>query len=283
MRLKDIFYINSAGVKIDLLTPPYMLQTGELFDYSWTYRSSNTSLNGGIIESFGKEVEQKPLTLSIINYGQESYYEAIDRFYEVTEYDVINKVPGKLCFGEYYLSCYLTASKKTGWESDSSLLDNEVTLSIEYPFWIHERKFRFYAGRAEEYTEIPGLEYPYGYPYEYASQLNLRYLLNDHFSECGFMMLFYGPAVNPAVRVAGHLYEVATTLYDGEYLMIDSRDLTIKKVSNIGEVSNVFSSRNTGSYIWRKIPVGRQPVTWSGSFGVDIILFYERSEPLWSS
>lgn len=281
--MKDIFYRNSAGIKIDLLTPPYMLQTGELFDYNWTYSGSNTSLNGGRIEEFGKEIEQRSLILSIINYGKESYYAAIDRFYEIVEFDVINKTPGKLYFGEFYLSCYLIASKKTEWESDSSLLDNEITLAVEYPFWVSEKKFSFYPGNAREKGEIPGLMYPYEYAYEYASQLNLRYLLNEHLSECGFQMLFYGPVINPAVRIAGNLYEVLTTLYEGEYLIIDSRDLTIKKISNTGEVSNAFSSRNPNSYIWKKIPSGRQSVTWPGSFGIDLILFYERGEPPWNS
>lgn len=37
--VKDIYYVNSNNEKIDLLEPPYMLQTGELFGYKWNYES----------------------------------------------------------------------------------------------------------------------------------------------------------------------------------------------------------------------------------------------------
>ena len=31
--MKDIYYVNNRGVKLDLLKTPYLLQTAELFDY----------------------------------------------------------------------------------------------------------------------------------------------------------------------------------------------------------------------------------------------------------
>lgn len=281
--MKDIYYINSAGVELDLLTPPYMLQTGELFDYEWGYESSYTSLTGGKIEYFKKDIEEILLTLSIINYGQESYYAAIDKFYETTDFDVMNKKPGKLCFGDYYLPCYLIASKKTEWESDSSFLDNAVTLVVEYPFWLSERKYSFYKNASDISDDNIGQEYPYEYPYEYAGVFNVQYLLNAHFTSCGFRMIWYGPCVNPQVRIGDHLYEVKTTLYDGEYLVIDTTNRTVKKIKNSGEEENLFNSRNHDSYLWEKIPCGKHTVNWPGTFGIDIILLFERSEPPWNS
>lgn len=281
--MKDIYYVNSAGEKLNLLEPPYMLQTGELFDYKWSYTNSSTSMNGGRIDEFYKEMEERPLTLSVINYGKESYYAAIDKFFETTEHDVVNKEAGRLYFGDQYLNCYLIASKKIEWESDSSYLDNTVTLAIEYPYWIREKKYSFYkAGSSNAEGEI-WLEYPISYPYEYTSHTNLQYLENDHFTASGFQMVFYGPVINPYVRIGGHLYEVETILYEGEYLVIDSRTLTVKKVLNYGTVENLFNSRNKESMIWEKIPPGKVPVTWPGTFGVDIILFQERGEPRWNS
>lgn len=281
--MKDIYYVNSAGVKLDLLNPPYLLQAGELFNYDWNFTSTNTSLNGGRIDSFTKGIEQRPLKLSIINYGKHSYYAAIDRFYETVDYDVMHKSPGKLFFGDYYLLCYLTSSKKTEWESDSSFLDNEVTLTVEHPFWIKEEKHSFYANSDKNETENIGLNYPFEYPYEYSGQRNLQYLRNDHFVECGFRMIFFGPRINPYIRIGGHLYEVQTTLYDGEYLTIDTTSESIIKTKVSGETENLFNSRNKDSYIWAKIPAGKQTITWPGDFGVDIFLLYERGEPPWNS
>lgn len=35
MKITDIYYLNSRGEKLNLLSPPYQLQTANLFDYSW--------------------------------------------------------------------------------------------------------------------------------------------------------------------------------------------------------------------------------------------------------
>ena len=47
--VKDIYYVNSNNEKIDLLEPPYMLQTGELFGYKWNYESKQRLGGGSVI------------------------------------------------------------------------------------------------------------------------------------------------------------------------------------------------------------------------------------------
>ena len=66
--MKDIYYVNSAGVKLDLLTPPYLLQTGDLFDYEWDYDSTSTSLNGGEITEFYRSIKEKDLRREMERY-----------------------------------------------------------------------------------------------------------------------------------------------------------------------------------------------------------------------
>ena len=281
--MKDIYYVNSAGVKLDLLTPPYLLQTGDLFDYEWDYDSTSTSLNGGEITEFYRSIKEKDLTLSVVNYGKGSYYAAIDRFYETVEYDVLQKKPGRMYFGDSYLQCFLIASKKSEWESDASLLDNDVTLVVPMPVWTTEQKMSLFPQTFESGEVSKGLEYPYDYEYEYAGQYNLQYLQNTDFVGSNFSMIIYGPCLNPYVRIGGHLYEVKTTLYAGEYLVIDSRARTVIKHKVYGDTENLFADWSRDSYIFEKIPAGRNAVTWPGTFGVDIILFHERSEPPWNS
>lgn len=280
--MKDIYYVNSKGIKLNLLESPYMLQTGEFFDYNWKFDYKSTSLNGAEITNFKKEVEERNATLSIINFGKGSYEAAIDKFFETTEYDVIHKKPGRLYFGESYISCYIIASKKTEWESCSSLLDNEIKILIPYPYWVREEYMELYPWDSGRGATSIGLQYPYEYEYEYASQHNLQYLQNNSFSESNFQMEIFGPAINPYVRIAGHLYDVTTTIYENEYVVINSRSRTIVKHKNNGETENLFHYRNRDEYIWQKIPSGRQVITWPGNFGVNITLFDERSEPLWN-
>lgn len=281
--MKDIYYVNSAGTKLDLLSPPYLLQTGDLFDYEWDYDSTSTSLNGGEITEFYRSIQEKSLTLSVVNYGKEDYYAAIDRFYETVEYDVLRNTAGRLYFGDSYLRCFLIASSKSEWESDSSLLDNDVTLVAPVPVWTTEQRLSLYPQSSEAGEPSKGLDYPYDYEYEYAGQYNLQYLQNNDFIESNFSMIFYGPCINPYVRIGGHLYEVQTTLYDGEYLIIDSRFRTVTKHKVYGDTENLFADWNRDNYIFQKIPAGINPVTWPGNFGIDLTLYHERSEPPWSS
>ena len=50
-----------------------MLQTGELFGYKWNYESKQRLGGGGKITNIRKDLEERTLTLSIVNYGVENY------------------------------------------------------------------------------------------------------------------------------------------------------------------------------------------------------------------
>ena len=125
------------------------------------------------------------------------------------------------------------------------------------------------------------LYYPFAYPYMYSAPTNISYILNEHYSECGFKMVIYGPCVDPAIRINGHLYEVIATLSEGEYILVDTRDKSVKKYASDGTVEDLFNSRNKESEIFEWIPAGSLAVSWNLSFGFDITLFQERSEPRW--
>ena len=53
--IPDIYYVNSENEKIDLLKPPYLLQTGTIMDSKWVYESKETR-TGGKITSIKKKV-----------------------------------------------------------------------------------------------------------------------------------------------------------------------------------------------------------------------------------
>ena len=106
---------------------------------------------------------------------------------------------------------------------------------------------------------------------------------NDHYGECDFKMIIYGPCTNPVIRINGHAYEVAAALYAGEYILIDSRDHTVYRYLIDGRKQNLFNQRNKESDLFQKVPAGRCAVLWNAAaFGFDLILFQERSEPAWN-
>jgi hypothetical protein len=49
-----------------------------------------------------------------------------------------------------------------------------------------------------------------------------------------------------------------------------------------GGSTNKYNARNKNWNIYQKIVPGANKVIWSGDFGVDMILYVQRSEPEWS-
>lgn len=276
--MKDIYYVNSNNEKIDLLEPPYMLQTGELFGYKWNYESKQRLGGGGKITNIRKDLEERTLTLSIVNYGVENYEEAIDYLHEITDIDVLKKTPGRLYVGGMYLNCYVTASEKSEWEPEAGYIDVSLTLAVEYPMWVGENPYTFHSFGI---SSTNNKRYPRRYPYRYANGMNSTYIINPHFANSNFELIIYGPVVNPMVIIGGVSYLVNAILEEGEYLVIDSRSRTIIKVKKNGEQENLYHNRQKGRNFFRKVAPGRQPISWTGKFDFDLIIYEERGEPKW--
>ncbi len=268
-----IRYENGRGDAINLLQPPYCLQTGELFDYEWSYESSGKKIAG-----FSKETQEKSLLLSILNYSREKYYDAVNHFAEVVEVDVLSKEPGRLFVGDMYLQCYVITSEKSDWEDDIELLDNEITVVTDHPFWIKEHPYYF---KTTEVGSSGVKKYAYRYAYRYANGLMNTAIINDHYTDCNFRMIIYGPIIDPLVYIGGHEYLVNIILAEGEYLEIDSAAETVTKVTMFGERINAFNNRNFEQSVFEPVHPGQQNVGWSGLFDFDLILYEERSEPKW--
>lgn len=276
--MKDIYYVNSNNEKIDLLEPPYMLQTGELFGYKWNYESKQRLGGGGKITNIRKDLEERTLTLSIVNYGVENYEEAIDYLHEITDIDVLKKTPGRLYVGGMYLNCYVTASEKSEWEPEAGYIDVSLTLAVEYPMWVGENPYTFHSFGV---SSTDNKRYPGRYPYRYANGMNSTYIINPHFTNSNFELIIYGPAVNPMVAIGGVPYLVNVILEEDEYLAIDSRSRTIIKATKNGERENLYHNRQKGRNFFRKIGPGRQSISWTGKFDFDLIIYEERGEPKW--
>lgn len=278
--MMPIYYENSQGVKIDLLSGNYRLQTADLFDYSWTYTNMARLRHRGSITKFVKEIKEKKLMLSILADTREAYYAAVNIFFETTDYDVVRMSHGRLWVGDHYLQCYIIASEKTEWEYGITSLDNQITVLTDYPFWIREKALN-YLPSGQTPSADPFLNYPHNYPYDYSYDGSKTYLNNDHYSDCHFKMDIFGPVINPSVVIAGVPYEVTTEVGEGEYLTIDSRDKTVLRWTDTGECVDEFNNRRRDPGIFTPIPSGASLVSWNDSFGFDITLFQERSEPKW--
>lgn len=280
-----IYYKNSSGKILDLMKWPYRIKKSEFLDHEWSYteKQNEGQKSGGKITGFRKKIEKSKVALDIFAMSKKEYQDAVDYFLEVTESDVLAEVPGRLYVGEYYYSCFIYASEKKQWERMTTYLQNEIKIVSPYPFWCHEETMSFLKYNPVQARSVGNfLKYPYGYPYQYPMPKNVGIIQNDHYAACDFKMIVYGPCTDPAVMISGHLYEVVTTLFENEYMVIDSRNNTVVKFENDGLQKNLFNSRNKDSNLFQKIPSGNCSVLWNTDlFGFDVTLFQERSEPKW--
>lgn len=284
-----VLYKNNFNEEANLTRWPYMLTGGDIFNGKWEEIENDDHIQG-----FEKNIQEKKISLDVMETGLIDLGTAVDQLENVFEKDIIAGQAGRLYVGNSYLNCWIVNTEKDRWINDLNSISAELKVKTDYPYWITETLFQF-----RKKTEmlpgvagVIGLDYEYDYEYEYVfgfaegSDGTLQYMTNDHYTGSGFKMIIYGPCINPAIRIDGHLYELQATLYEGEYAIIDSstrysQDRAIYKVQVDGTKVDLFNSRNKDSDIWQKIPPGRITVTWNGDFGFDIILFSERGTPLW--
>ena len=158
-------------------------------------------------------------------------------------------------------------------------MECSFTVTPRENIWFYQTMFPFRLGLS---TSGNNLDFPYDYPFDYASGSSNEQLLNDAFSDTDFEITVYGGCENPEIYVSGHKYAVNCQLDTGEYLKINSSTKKIYKVKVNGEIVNQYYLKDREYDIFRKIAAGKNTVTWNGLFGFDITLLEKRSEPRWT-
>ena len=283
----QIYYKNHNGRVLDLMKWPYMISESDILGYEWSYTATEYTGNksGSAISDVRKKTAKGTVKIAVAARTKREYSEALEAFLSVVESDLLAGVPGKLYVDEYYYLCYVYGSTKKEWESVAPFLINTLKIVSPYPLWCREisKSFLKIGSGAVIRSEDIYLQYPVAYPYRYTMPQNAGFISNDHYTDCDFKMIIYGPCTDPAIRINGHLYEVKATLYAGEYILIDSRENTVVRYLIDGRTQNLFNQRNKESNLFQKIPAGRCAILWNAAaFGFDLTLFQERSEPEWN-
>lgn len=268
-------YIASSGNIYDLKSKD--IKTKEANFHVWGWNPFGVEQKYGLrITDFTKDPAEYTTTL-IIEGSRFDRRDLLDALHEDFEYDIRNKTPGRIIWGECYLDCYINESdtqptEKTSWT------ENKVNIYAPYPFWIREEKKSFMASGAQPLSAFLDFDFDFDYDYTPPAAGSSLWVRDFPFAS-EFQMIVYGPVASPHVLIDGHVYEFYDTLLSGEYAIIDSRKNTIIKVTNSGQEINIFDKRNKNVSIFENIPGGTLTVNWSGAFGFDLTIFEERSEP----
>jgi phage-related protein len=154
-----------------------------------------------------------------------------------------------------------------------------LTLTTDFPVWIKETKHVFRKTSASAGGK--NLDYPFDFPFDFKSTIGSSQFNNASIAASNFRMIIYGACTDPEIKIGGHVYKVSGKVEANEYLTIDSVTREIYLTKNDGTRVNRFDNRYRRSYIFEPIPAGIAYVSWEGDFGLDLILFDERSEPKW--
>lgn len=281
--MTEIKYQCSNGNEYNLIGDRMRATDGNLHKYKWEKDVTEIE-NGENLKKFKKEPITYSVTLSFRG-KLEDRKQLLDDLTNDFEYDVIARKPGTFFFGEHYIKGYVIESETKVSEIKNTWSQKTIQIYCPYPFWINEQKISIKPiSESEESTD--NNSYPYTYPYTYGSPSKTTSINIDHYAASDFRMIVYGPTANVSITINGHIYHVEYPLESGEYMVIDSRsflppDERIYVVRQNGERVNVFNYRDPVYSIFEKIPAGDITIDYSRKYGIDLIIFKERSEPKW--
>ena len=274
----EIYYLNNKGQKLYLDREPfYLLDSSDIVDYEWGYKTNESTSR---VYGFYRGVKTRKLDVAIVSESKETHMSDIDNIVKHFEYDIDYALPGKLYINNYYIPCYVHKSTKEARYINvkKSIVHFEI---VKSGGWIKETTFPF--RWEEQEIDESGKTYPYNYPYNYGMGTGYNSEIEvESISDMNFILTIYGYAHNPEISIAGNTYRIDHGVASGEVLRINSKERTAYLTKPNGSTLSMFRYRYKDSWIYEKIPSGKLPVYWNGSFNFDLLLMEERSEPKWT-
>lgn len=268
-----VTYISSAGNTFQLHTKEGVVHK-RLPYRSWSWKPRVTELDQGVrVAGFTRDAGQYKSELLFFG-PKEEQAELVNDLHDNFEGDTRRNRPGRLIVEDQYLECFVIsvdARYKDGCTTDS------IQIYAPYPFWRQEQVISL--APSTEHTS-GFLDFPFDFPFDFtAPTTGHRIVKSDFPFDSEYKMVIYGLAVNPRIVVNGYAYVLYSTVPAGAYVIIDSRAKTIMMYNTDGTNTNLFNFRNKTNSIFRKIPAGNLEISWDSSYGVDLTIYRERSEP----
>ena len=269
-----ITYIASSGHKYDLISNG--IRHAKANYHKWAYKVQGTKLQyGARVADFAKDPAVYETEL-ILEGGERQRQAVVDALHDDFEADLRNKKAGRVIWGSYYIDCFVIESNTAPTDMPTQTL-NKITVYAPYPYWVQDYTVELFASQE---TQSTYLDFPFDFPFDFtAPAIGEMKVKSDFPFASEFEMVIFGPAVNPRVTINGYGYVLYATIPQGAYVVIDSRKHTIMQFNTDGTQSNIFNLRNKTDSVFQKIPGGNLNIVWDASFGVNITIHRERSEP----
>lgn len=275
--LDKFFYENNNGKRVVFGEGGLYANYNDLRDYDWSYSDDNNIIGG-----FYKEPVKKSLPIVIVKNSLAERIAVRNSLFEVFESDILAGKKGRICIGNWYLKCWITAIENSSYLMHRDFTKADLTVITDEPFWIKEEIFSY---SAVNVSASGGIDFPFDLPIDLqSSNVGQNTVSNSQIFPAAFKITVYGPSSNPVmIKIGGHTYQVNVGLNSGENLVIDSMNKTITKVLQDRAETSVMRYRYKKESVFEEIQPGQNELIWSGDFGFDILLYHKRSEPDWES
>lgn len=275
--LDKFFYENNNGKRVVFGEGGLYANYNDLRDYDWSYSDDNNIIGG-----FYKEPVKKSLPIVIVKNSLAERIAVRNSLFEVFESDILAGKKGRICIGNWYLKCWITAIENSSYLMHRDFTKADLTVITDEPFWIKEEIFSY---SAVNVSASGGIDFPFDLPIDLqSSNVGQNTVSNSQIFPAAFKITVYGPSSNPVmIKIGGHTYQVNVGLNSGENLVIDSMNKTITKVLQDRAETSAMRYRYKKESIFEDIQPGQNELIWSGDFGFDVLLYHKRSEPDWES
>lgn len=272
--MSDLAYVSSRGERFELDERGGMLSglALELQRSEWTRTLGSRGLKTAARQAQERDVEVWARDGAMLS-----------ALIAAADADVSAGSPGEMVMRGWSQRAYVVASEPTFAARGSA--SSKLTVALVDGVWTRYREQSFHPRTA---SAGEWLGFPFGFPFGLGASLPSSEVELDVEARPNVRLVIYGPATSPYVIVGGNRYEVDVSVPDGARVVVDGRSKTIELVDVDGNVTNEFGKgvrkggQGAGSYVFERLGVGRQTVSWDNSFGFDLGWWEEAGCPPWN-
>lgn len=282
----NVYYVNSKNQRFTLSGDDLtFLDVLPLYSFDWDYTTTNRpSGMGGTASGFSRFPREIALELRMRGRNREQFLSQMNTLAAVADVDALNETPGRLYVDGQYMAGFLAVSGSVSSNPRNAnfAIQDIKFLSVE-PYWCTEKIVRLYMaeddpGTLDDTAKKFNLRNPYRYTRRAYTNIDLD---NTHYAPAPMRFTISGPITNPAITIAGTVYQVNVTVLETEQLVIDQTTHEIYTINAVGTKTNVFNSRNKAYDIFKPLATGTSALTYSGEFNAQIAIIEQRSQLRW--
>ena len=273
-----IKYIGKYG-EIDFSQFPYICNTHDFFNYDLeVYATKLKSVNCYVVDDIVNPNINFILEVQVLGNKKEKHLVNMENIFGADRDEL---TPGRLFVDDEYIECFIVASVKKDFNKFKMM--EYVTLSI-YPTkaeWINEEKYTL--SKYEDITSTNGFSFPLSFPSTFKMNQKSMTIFNNNYKSTMIKIIIYGEIDHPIITIGNFPYGIHAKLLVNERIEIEPRNKSIVKVTESGEVLNMFNHRDKDFSVFTKLQPGNNEVYLNGDYSIEVILLHERMEPRWKT